>query len=83
MFVNDAQWRDSSCEVPTLIEVSREILIRHFLPDEDTELEYETVSINENEEVFEAYVEYVDGPWRLWKEACDSAEIVPDAHRHR
>jgi len=75
LFVNEKEWRDSSCESPSLLQVSREQLIRHFLPDEDTNPEYQNISINENEDVFESYVEYVDGPWRTWAEEQDSNEI--------
>ncbi len=81
LFVKDKEWRDSSFEEPTLKAVSREKLIRHFLPDEDIEPEYQTVSINENEDIFEAYVEYVDGPWMLWAKKCIAlaAECVADS----
>lgn len=35
LFVNLKEWRNSSLEQPSLNEVSREQLLRHFLPDED------------------------------------------------
>jgi very-short-patch-repair endonuclease len=75
LFVVESEWRDSSCESPSLLQVSREQLIRNFLPDEDTDLEYQNISINENEDVFESYVEYVDGPWRIWADGQVSGEI--------
>ena len=68
-FVSKEQWRDSACESPSLLEVSREQLIRHLLPDEDAEPEFEQRHINENEDVFDAYVEYVEGPWKAWAES--------------
>lgn len=74
LFINDKEWRDSSCESPSLLKVSREKLIRHFLPDEDTGPEYKNITINENEDIFESYVEYVDGPWNAWKDTQDSTE---------
>lgn len=75
LFVNEQEWRDSSTEEPSLLEVSREQLIRHFLPDEDTDPEYQHISINENEDVFESYVDYVDGPWQTWAKAQSSGEV--------
>jgi very-short-patch-repair endonuclease len=66
LFVNEREWRDSSTEHPSLLEVSRELLIRHFLPDEETDPEIQSITIDENEDIFELYVEYVDGPWKVW-----------------
>lgn len=47
-FVNFKEWRDSSCEQPSLNEPSREELIRHFLSDEDLDIDVEERHINEN-----------------------------------
>ncbi len=66
LFVVEQEWRNSVTEQPSLIEVSREQLIRHFLPDEDIEPEFESHSINDHEDVFAAYVEYVDSQWSVW-----------------
>ena len=74
IFVNEKEWRDSSCEAPSLLDVSRELLIRHFLPDEDAPLEYESISINENNHIFSTYAEYVDSHWRPWSEDQSKAK---------
>ena len=77
VFINEKEWRDSSCEVPSLLDVSREHLIRHFLPDEDAGTEYKNISINENDDVFEAYVNYVDEHWQPWsREQSNTEESV-------
>lgn len=73
LFVVDMEWRNSENEQPSLLEVSREQLIRHFLPDEDLEPEFENHSINDHEEVFTAYVDYVDEQWRPWSESRNSS----------
>ena len=69
LFVVEKEWCNSESEQPSLLEVSREQLIRHFLPDEDLEPEFENHSINNHDEVFTAYVDYVDEHWRPWSEA--------------
>ena len=80
-FVNVKEWRDSSLEQPSLKEVSREQLLRHFLPDEDLEPDHEQLQINENEDVFEEYVRYVDEEWNPWavarREDPDNATLHP------
>ena len=74
VFVSSEEWRDSSCETPSLLKVSRELLIRHFLPDEDGDPQFENISINENDEVFEAYIQYVDQQWQPWAKAQLTSE---------
>lgn len=80
-FVNLKEWRNSSLEQPSLKEVSREQMLRHFLPDEDLEPDHEQLQINENEEVFEEYVKYVDEEWKPWavtrRKAPDSKTLHP------
>lgn len=81
LFVVEKEWRNSDSEQPSLLEVSREQLIRHFLPDEDLEPEFENHSINDHDEVFTAYVDYVDEHWRPWSEAkkeLNSATPCPE-----
>ena len=81
LFVLDQEWRNSATEQPSLIEVSREQLIRHFLPDEDIEPEFENHSINDHEDVFSAYVDYVDRQWSPWAEqklASETAQSFPE-----
>jgi len=73
-FVNSKEWRDSSQEQPSLTEPSREALIRHFLPDEDLNLEVEELNIEENEDIFEAYVQFVDEKWQPWAFAMRESE---------
>lgn len=68
LLVVEREWRNSENEQPSLLEVSREQLIRHFLPDEDLEPEFENHSINDHEEVFTAYVDYVDEHWKPWSD---------------
>lgn len=65
-FVNLNEWRDSSKAQPSLKEPSREELVRHFLSDEDIEPDVEEWHIDENEDIFEEYVRYVDEEWRPW-----------------
>jgi hypothetical protein len=81
-FVNLKEWRDSSHEQPSLKEPSREDLIRHFLSDEDFDLDVEERHINENENIFEEYVRFVDEEWRPWaaaiRESGDSGLLPPE-----
>ncbi|MDB4650141.1 hypothetical protein OAE37_00075 [Pirellulaceae bacterium] len=51
-FVDLEDWRNSSLEKPSLKEPPREELIRHFLPDEDLDLEVVEQHINDNEDIF-------------------------------
>jgi very-short-patch-repair endonuclease len=67
-FVIENEWRDSSNERPSLLEISREQLIRHFLHDKDIEPEFENHSINDNEDVSAAYVKYINTAWKPWAE---------------
>lgn len=82
LFVNLVEWRNSSLDQPSLKEVSREQLLRHFLPDEDQDPDVEQLQINENEDVFEEYVRYVDEEWQPWasaqREEPDSDIPYPD-----
>jgi len=76
LFVVEQEWRNSATEQPSLIKVSRELLIRHFLPDEDIEPEFENQSINDHEDVFAAYVDYVDSQWSVWAKQKLANEIT-------
>lgn len=81
LFVVESEWRNSATEEPSLIEITREQLIRHFLPDEDFEPELERHSINDHEEVFAAYVEFFDSHWSVWaaqKVAGSTSEQSPE-----
>ena len=76
-FVNQSELRDSSCEEPTLKNFAREDLIRQLLPESDLETDIENRDINESEQVFEQYIQYVDELWQPW--ACARREDIEAA----
>ncbi len=68
-FITSEQLENSAIDEPQLLDLSNEMLIRHFFAeDDDFEPETEKLQIDEHEDVFEKYIAYVDDLWSKWAE---------------
>ncbi len=81
-FVPHEQLENSSLDKPQLLDLTNEVLIRHFFAeDDDFEPETEELQIDEHEDIFEKYIAYVDDQWNAWaekrKDNPDNIEVPP------
>jgi len=77
-FVQERDIQNSSLDEPALIEPSPELLLKHFVISDEDAKEVKKLTINENLDIFESYVEYVDSLWAPWADKRRKDETFVD-----
>ncbi len=65
-WLKEAEVRDSSIDEPGIFEEIQ--VAASGMDEEDNGAITETLRLDENEEVFEAYIRYLDSAWKPWAE---------------